>query len=353
MVVWAMASLKIGYVPQSQNLQHPADRRRLIYWAKRRGHEIVIDPDQKTDVTVLSGRANFTFWTKKNNNGPIILDLIDGYLGSEKLWKDWARGVGKVLVGQIGGTPRPYREIIGEVCSIADAVICASPEQRETILPYCNNTHTIMDFHQEFPMLAKRVRKSASETTLMWEGFPYTAKGLLLLREALAEISENHALALNLVTDLRYPRVLGKYLYGQTRNIIEDIPEILNGNLKFSKWSVDQVVRSAQESNISVLPLDPKGSLNPLKPEGRLLIMWRLGLPCLVSPTLAYERVMNLSGVDGICHSQEDWSRKLLNLMESEELQGEMVRRGQQYIRDYHSEETILQLWDDLFEGVL
>ena len=348
-----MASLKIGYIPQSHDLRHPADRRRLIYWAKRRGHEIVLDPEKKTDVTVLSGRANFTFWTQKNNTGPIILDLIDGYLGNEKPWKDWARGGGKVLVGQVGGRPRPYREIIAEVCNVSSAVICASPEQRETILPHCKNTHSIMDFHEEFPMLAKRMRDSASGTTLMWEGFPFTAKGLLLLKEAFSEISKNHSLTLNLVTDLRYPRLLGKYFYGETREILENIPQILSGNLKFARWSIDQVVNTAKESDISVLPLDPSGSLNPLKPEGRLLIMWRLGLPCLVSPTLAYERVMKLSGNNGICYTTEDWIRRLLDLMESEELRSEMVERGQQYIRDNHSEEKTLILWDELFEGVL
>ena len=348
-----MASLKIGYVSQSHNLQHPADRRRLMYWAKRRGHEIVLDLEQKTDVTVLSGRADFAFWTQKKNAGPIILDLIDGYLGNEKPWKDWARGAGKVLVGQVGGRPRPYREIVAEVCNVASAVVCASPEQRETILPHCKNTHAIMDFHEEFPMLSKQEKNSATGTTLMWEGFPFTAKGLLLLREALSEISKSHSLGLHLVTDLRYPRLLGKYFYNETQEIIENIPQILKGNLKISEWSIDQVVLTAKESDISVLPLDPGGSLNPLKPEGRLLIMWRLGLPCLVSPTLAYDRVMNLAGVKGICFTSEDWKRKLLELIDSEELRDEIVERGQQYIRDYHSEVRTLQLWDELFESVL
>lgn len=348
-----MVSLRIGYAAQSHNLQHPADRRRLVYWAKKRGHEIVLDLEQKTDVTVLSGRADFAFWSRKKDSNPIILDLIDGYLGNEKPFKDWARGVGKVMVGQVGGRARPYRDIVAEVCTVASAVICASPEQRETILPYCKNTRAIMDFHEEFPMLTKQARNSSNSTTLMWEGFPFTAKGLLILREALIEISINRAVGLHLVTDLRYPRLLGRYFYSDTQKIIRNIPQILGNGLKISEWSVDQVVRTAKESDISVLPLDPNGALNSLKPEGRLLIMWRLGLPCLVSPTLAYDRVMKKADIDGLCLTPDDWKRKLLDLMDSENLRNDVVERGQQYIRDNHSEAKTLELWDKLFESVL
>lgn len=314
---------------------------------------MVLDLDQKTNVIVLSGRADFSFWSKKKNAGPIILDLIDGYLGDEKPLKDWARGAGKVLVGQVGGRPRPYREILAELCSVASAVICASPEQRETILPFCKNTHAIMDFHEEFPMLAKQNQTTHNGTTVMWEGFPFTVKGLLILEETLSKLSKSHSLGLHLVTDLQYPRLLGRYFFSDTQKILKNIPKILGNNLKMSKWSVNQVVQTAKESDISVLPLDPSGALNPLKPEGRLLIMWRLGLPCLVSPTLAYDRVMKLAGIDGVCLTSEDWKRKLLELIDSENFRDEVVERGQQYIRDNHSEVKTLGLWDNLFESVL
>ena len=127
--------LKIGYVPSSPNMGHPADRRRLVYWAKKRGHEITLDLDAKADVWVLSGRADLTAWSRKSGRPPLILDLVDGYLGKEHLWRDWVRGAGKVLAGHISGAPRPYREIVADTCSRSQAVICETVEQRETILP--------------------------------------------------------------------------------------------------------------------------------------------------------------------------------------------------------------------------
>ena len=101
------------------------------------------------------------------------------------------------------------------------------------------------------------------------------------------------------------------------------------------------------------MPLDPSGTLNPLKAENRLLMMWRIGLPALASPSLAYLRVMRDTEIGGICQNSDEWQKKIAELMDSVELRQESVEKGQQYIRDTHSKEIILGAWDDLFESVL
>lgn len=335
-------------------MRHPVDRRRLIYWANKRGHQVVTDLSQKIDVLVLSSRSDLTSWSRKTNRPPLILDLVDGYLGSEHLWRDWVRGAGKVLTGQVSGFPRPYREIISEACALSQAVICETVEQKSTILPFCKNVHSILDFHEEFPILSFIERDlDANFPTLMWEGLPFTAKGLLQLREAFNALSENSKISLEMVTDLTYPLFLGKYFYQNTEKILEDIPKILGENFHLNKWSLDTVVNTAQKSHLSVLPLDPLGTLNPLKAENRLLMMWRVGLPVLTSPSLAYSRVMANTKLDGICSTPAEWREKITQMVESPEIRKESVERGQQYIRDTHSEALVLEAWDNLFESVL
>ena len=258
--------MRIGYVPNSPNLGHPADRRRVVYWAKSRGHEIVLDLESKYDVLLLSSRADLTAKTQETNRYPIILDLVDGYLGDEHLWRDWLRGTGKVVTGHDSGRPRPYREIVSEACQLVQAVVCETSEQKETILPYCNNTHTILDFHEEFPMLSFNPNiQNRNFPALMWEGLPSTAKGLLLLKEAISEIAKSKPMSLEMVTDLRYPLFLGKYFYQPTQKILKDIPKILGEDFKLTNWNLDAVVETAKRSHIAVLPLDPSGTLNPLK----------------------------------------------------------------------------------------
>jgi hypothetical protein len=349
-----VVKLKIGYVPNSPDMGHPADRRRLVYWANKRGHEITLDLDAKADVLVLSGRADLTAWSKKSDRPPLILDLVDGYLGKEHLWRDWVRGAGKVITGHISGAPRPYREIVADACSHSQAVICETVEQRETILPYCKNTHAILDFHEEFPMLPFNEDNGGENfPSLMWEGLPFTAKGLLLLEEAFTEISETQPIRLEMVTDLTYPLFLGRYFTRSTEHILGNIPKILGNRFALTKWSLEAVVQTAKKSHLAVLPLDPAGTLNPLKAENRLLMMWRIGLPVLTSPSLAYTRVMRDTELDGVCSSPREWSQKILEMVESPDLRRKSVERGQQYIRETHSEAIALAAWDKLFESVL
>jgi len=347
--------LRIGYVPNSPDMGHPADRRRLVYWAKKRGHEITLDLNQRHDVLVLSGRADLTAWSEKKNRSPLILDLVDGYLGKERLWRDWVRGTGKVITGHNSGTPRPYRKIVGDACKFAQAVICETVEQRETILPYCANTHSILDFHEEFPILPFNQELKIEENfpALMWEGLPFTAKGLLLLEKAFLEISNTNPISLEMVTDLRYPLFLGKYYYQSTEKILKTIPKMLGNRFRLTEWNLEAVVEAAKRSHMAVLPLDPSGTLNPLKAENRLLMMWRIGLPTLASPSMAYLRVMKDTGIDGICSTPLEWNEKISELMESADLRKETVENGQQYIRDTHSEKLVLEAWDELFESVI
>lgn len=349
-----MSKLKIGYIPNSPDAGHPADRRRLVYWAKNRGHEVILDLSQKHDVLVLSGRADLTRWAKLENRSPLILDLVDGYLGKEHLWRDWLRGTGKVVTGHNSGAPRPYRKIVSEACQLAQAVVCETVEQRETILPFCTNTHTILDFHEEFPMLPfNREVQNRNFPALMWEGLPFTARGLLLLNDSFSDIAKSYSISLEMVTDLEYPLFLGKYFYQSTEKILQAIPRTLGDNFKLTRWNLEAVVEAAKRSHIAVLPLDPSGTLNPLKAENRLLMMWRIGLPTLASPSLAYLRVMRDTKIDGICRDSNEWQMKLTELMESVELRQESVEKGQQYIRDTHSKEIVLEAWDKLFESIV
>jgi hypothetical protein len=349
-----MPKLRIGYAPNSPDLSHPADRRRLVYWAQQRGHEVVLDLSRKHDVLVLSGRADLTRWSEMKNRSPLILDLVDGYLGEEPLWRDWLRGAGKVITGHNSGTPRPYREIIGKACQLAQGVVCETAEQRDTILPFCKNTHSILDFHEEFPMLSfNQEVQTQNLPALLWEGLPFTAKGLLQLENTFSEIGKSNPISLEMVTDLDYPLFLGKYFYRSTEKILQTIPKTLGDNFKLTKWNLESVVGAAKRSHIAVLPLDPLGTLNPLKAENRLLMMWRIGLPVLASPSLAYLRVMKDTQVNGICRNPFEWQAKVSELTESGNLRKESVEKGQQYIRDTHSKEKVLSAWDKLFETVL
>lgn len=349
-----MRKLRIGYIPYSANLTHPADRRRLVYWARKRGHNLVFDINSKCDVIFQSIRADLGADKIANKKTPYVLDLVDGYLGQDHYWRDWLRGAGKVLTRQITGPIRPFSKVVESACTRASAVVCESIEQVKTIEPFCANVHPILDFHEEFPFIPfKRQQNDLRTKSLIWEGLPYTAKGLCLLSDFFSLNRENESVSLEMVTDLHYPLFLGKYFSRETSNSVKDIRNQLGGRLKITEWSIDSVVNGSLRSRLAILPLDPGGFLNPLKAENRLLIMWRLGLPTLTSPSRAYARVMNELQINGICSDQAQWTEKLNFLSESIDMQQNMVEAGQQYIRETHSEKLVLSAWDELFNSVL
>jgi hypothetical protein len=162
--------IRIGYAPYSANLTHPGDRRRLVYWAKKRGHELVLDTESKCDVIFKTVRADLSEGRGSNKKAPCILDLVDGYLGPEDFWRDWFRGTGKVVTGQISGPIKPFRKIIESACTNASAVVCETSEQVKTIEPFCENVHSILDFHEEFPFLPYKVDSPNNRSkSLLWE----------------------------------------------------------------------------------------------------------------------------------------------------------------------------------------
>lgn len=333
-------------------MSHPADRRRLITWAELRGHEIITDLSERVDVICLSGRADFGKIPQYLERVPVIIDLVDGYLNDAGLVSDYARGVGKVVLGQISGAPQRYRTILSRAISQASATICASVEQKDPISSFTKNCHVILDFHEEFPFLPFSELKD-KRGHLLWEGQAFTASGLKKLSQVFTHLIKQEGISLSAVTDISSPRYFGHYGHRLTIDRIKPIPKLFGRNFEIINWSIANVIENAKRSNISIIPLDDDNFLNSLKPENRLLIMWRLGLPCIVSPTLAYSRVMREVGLDSICQTEKDWEVKLIETLRSASLQRDMVEKGQAYIREKHSLAATLNKWDEVFEGVL
>ena len=346
--------LKIGYSPNSNDLCHPADRRRIVYWAKKRGHEIILDLEKKHDVLVLSGRADFSKYNKTEQQTPRILDLVDGYLGPEKFYKDFLRGFGKVITGQLSGPLKSYSEVIRISCQNASAVICETAEQALTIKPYCKNVFPILDFHEEFPFLEFKDRFTGKKSfNLLWEGLPYTINGLDLISKSLDIKQKSFELHLNAVTDLNFKFILGNFFNKKTSAKLKNVNSTFGRNFQLIEWNIPNLIAAAKKSDLAILPLDPSGTLNPLKAENRLLIMWRLGLPTLTSHSKAYERVMKDIDFQGICYTQDDWKNKIIECTESTDLRKSAVEKGQQYIREKHSEKLLLEAWDKAIESIL
>jgi len=350
-----MRQLKIGYLPLSPTLKAAGDRRRLLFWAKNRGHEVVIDLSQKVDVLVGSEGADFESHHFNQKSVPIIFDLVDAYLSPLNSWDDLARGLAKNVSRQISGHVKPFSHHVRDFCSKANAVICSSPEQEVVIRPFNPNTHIILDSHDEIPLITPKLTwtKKSNEKTILWEGQPATIRGVQQISSILFQLSNERDLFFDFVTDEKYFLLLGKYFKMDTSQLLKrDLGPILD-SIRITPWTPDSLVNSAKASSISMIPIDLAIPMQKLKPENRLLIMWRLGLPCLTSPSPAYIRVASQAGVKAICDSPKIWHENFSNLLDDPKFASEEVLRGQNYLREHHSREALLKKWDCALDSVM
>ena len=348
-----MRKLRIGYQPMSPYLSQPGDRRRVVFWANHRGHEIVTDLTQATDVILVSEKGDLNGFTRNITGTPIIFDLVDAYLAPENGTKDLLRGVSKVLNGQISGPPKRFTKFVENLCLQSSAVICSSPEQRETIKPFSKNVHVILDSHDELPILPFRKHNQRLMQSILWEGMPATIRGVTQLAEAANVIGKHKQLELAFVTDERYFLLSNKYIQRDTAELLFSILKSASSYSKIIPWSIKNLVEQAMLSDVAVIPIDLSKPIQYLKPENRLLIMWRLGLPCLTSPSPAYIRVAKTAKVDSVCNSPTEWQSKIAEILENQDCAEENATLGQAYLKEFHNTEILLERWDRAFESVL
>src|SRR5690348_14609574 len=90
----------IGYVPYSQDLSHPIDRRRFPCYARARGLPFeVARPGRPYDVIIITAAGDPTTWARApRGEGKLIFELVDSYLASSTpSVKDILRGPAKFL----------------------------------------------------------------------------------------------------------------------------------------------------------------------------------------------------------------------------------------------------------------
>lgn len=350
-----MKKLKVGYAPLSKDMKAAGDRRRLIFWATSRGHEIITDLDRKVDVLFVSEKANFNSSFFAKTKVPLVFDLVDAYLSPSSRTDDLARGIAKRLNGEITGEIKPFSSHISDFCLSADAVICSSIEQEEVISKFNSKTHVILDSHEEIDFLDKSdtAPKRSDENRILWEGQPATIPGINQLSSALLRYQERNNIELDFVTDTEYFKILGKYLKSDTSSLIQRNLSKGFENFKITPWSIDNLLISAKNSKLGLIPIDLSVPMQRLKPENRMLIMWRLGLPCLTSPSPAYVRVASKAGVSSICQDSGSWLTKMINLLENENLAYEEILKGQNYLRENHTKKILLEKWDNVVESVM
>ncbi len=343
----------MGYIPYSVDLLHPADRRRLASWAIEKKVELNTANPLESDVLVLSNAANFGYWIKRAKQ-PVILDLVDGYLGENPTFlRDAARNFVRSLQGLSSFYWITYTRHLRYACKKSQIVIVASPEQRAHVLKWNSNVHVILDDHSEVDCINASVAgkpKPKSEPYIFWEGFGFTLKHFKFMAFELDRFLEEFNWGMHLVTVEQFPRWGGFIGKVKTRKMIKSMFPKSWKAIEITPWSLDNLREKARGSSFAIIPISPLDEFANLKSENKLLSMWHLSLPTLTSPTPSYKRVLTVAGKPEACVNEGDWYEEISKLANSIDSREKLISSGINYVLNYHTHDLLIEQWEKVIQ---
>lgn len=341
---------RIGYVPLTRDLAAPGDRRRFVAYCGARGVSFeAASPNEHYDLVVVTETADITTWCDYNG-GRVVFDLIDSFLAVPR-WRarQWLRGVELYLLRRHKKLRLDYWEALERMCRRADAVVCATEEQRADIQPHCDNVHIILDIHDAAARRIKTDFTAHAPFRLFWEGLPSNISQLRLLSDVLSRIDRRWPIELHVASDPYLPIWHG---YAGKRPS-RDVARRAFPKVQFHAWSESSFADVACETDLGIIPVDLTDPFVRGKPENKLLLLWRLGLPVVATATPAYHRTMRAAGIEAFAtQTDSDWEGALIRVIEDRDLRENLARTGRAYAETRYSADQVLAKWDRVFASV-
>ena len=343
-------------MPYSKDLRHPADRRRLGTWANEKKVQLAINNPLDADILVLSNAANFGYWLKRAKQ-PVILDLVDAYLGENpSLIKDVLRNFVRSIRGTSNFHWITYTRHLRAACRESAGIIVASPEQRELLLAFNKNIFVILDDHSEIDKFISSHSKPSIPTATMphifWEGFGYTLKHFEFMAKELDKFLNESNWGMYLVTVGEFPRWGGYLGKVHTRSLIDEMFPLSGSKIELISWSLENLVNFANKSQFAIIPINKEDNFAVLKSENKLLSMWHLGLPTFCTDIPSYSRVTTAARLEQTCLVEEDWYKTFAHISLSLDTLEEIGNLSALYISKNHTHTHIVEQWDHVLNGL-
>jgi hypothetical protein len=347
-----LSEARIGYASYSRDFSGPGDRRRFCAYARQRGLDYEY-PDLKRDydLVVITQNADLSGWTaRKRREGDrlrLVMDLVDPYFEQKRLDERLLKGIGRYWEGRDSRLSPDFLRTLKGVCRAADGVICSTPEQRETILDYNPNVEISFDWFDEELGAPKRDFVRNGRLKLVWEGQAGTLRSMQVLRGPLNALKDK--VELHVVTDPSVPRWYGR---------LGTLPaaELLAGidcPVRFTPWRKETFSGHITAADLAVIPMDFSHPMFAQKPENKLVLLWKLGMPVLAGPTPAYRRAMGAAGLDMICETERRWTEQLGALADAPaEALAQLASRGHDHALSAYGEVDFRAPFDRMFSSL-
>ncbi|MEI6790075.1 MAG: hypothetical protein WCK42_02715 [Myxococcaceae bacterium] len=347
--------LKIAWCPWSQDPFFAANLRRFTVFASRMNIAYEsYDSTKEYDVIIVNQLCDLTRWSRfQKSDTKLVFEMVDSYLQTDFFeLKAYLRGFAKFIFKQHRSLDWNYGNLIRRMMNRANVVVCSTPEQKQAYSVYNSSIFDILDFNNQQIQNSKQDYKIGDVAHLAWEGMGGNAWAFQEIAPVLKKIHKKQPLALHLVTDLKYKSYNGPFAWeyqvkSQLQKILGEVPVYLYD------WNPVMLSTICTRCDIALLPVPQKPPIYWAKPENRLLMLWRMGLPVLASANPAFARCMKAAGNHQACENLNDWEEKLSSLIESETLRRESAERGRAYADEQVNESVLSEKWTRVLESVL
>ena len=347
-----LSEARIGYGGYSADFRHPGDRRRFSAYAEQKGLAYErADLSREYDLVLITHNSDIPGWTaRKRRQGDrlkFVFELVDSYFVQTNPLRRLLKGIGRRAIGVDSRLSPDFLRTLVRACEAADAVICSTEEQRETIRRYNPNVFLSFDWFGGDLGRPKGDYSRGQKLRIVWEGQAVTLENLLALREPLNLYKEH--VQLHVVTDPVMHRWFGRFGATASRELLAafDVP------IRFHPWERPSFSSLITACDLAVIPIDTRKAMMRGKPENKLVLLWQLGMPVLTSATPAYERAMAAAGLDMICRDATDWDASLAAMIGASAAElGAIGRRGRAFALEAYSTAEFQARFDAVFTAV-
>lgn len=347
-----LSEARIGYAGYSADFGHPGDRRRFSAYAahKRLGYERA-DIGRDYDVVLVTHNGDISGWTeRKRREGErlkLVFELVDSYFVHTNPIRRYLKGSLRYALGTERRLSPDFMKTIVRACEAADAVLCSTLEQQETIRRYNPNVFLSFDWFGGDLGRPKADYSRGERLRIVWEGQSTTLPNLQAIREPLNDLRDR--IELHVVTDRLIYRHFGRFSPYPAMRALDGI----ECGKVFHEWNRESFWRHVTDADLAVIPIVKDNPLWYGKPENKLVLLWQLGMPVLAASTPAYERAMASAGLEMACRSPAEWGEKLEAMAEAPAAKLEEIgTRARAFAASAYSKKEFAARFDRVFEAI-
>lgn len=348
--------LTYAYVGGTKGWQHPVDQRRFPRYCRLAGISLEdIDWKRMADVLVVTQRADLTYCSRlKKTQCKIIFDANDGYLIPKKQHVyEHGRGLMKFLLRQHKYPEMHYEATYLRMCERADAVVCSHHLQAAFLKNYCENVHLITDFAPNTPLKRKDDFSINNTINIFWEGLG-SSKYMPFeeLERIFGAFPDRSIYKFHMFTDIEFKRVADRLFKTSVMDECRKKAPRLANQFYFYQWNERMFSEVATKCDLAVIPIPLDNTFAMYKPENKLILMWRMGIPTIVSATPSYAEAMSKVSLNLACSTDAEWKEKINILLSSEALRRTAGEEGYCQARIGYGEQSLCTKWDNVLSSL-